>query len=291
MTLGMTGAAALIEAAARRAGNQAVVAAVDARKLDADAPPLAPRQAPAWLEASPGLRVEDGGFEVYTHGGRIPTGLDAVRWCERLASLGAGEILLTSMDRDGTRDGFDLELTRAVSEAVSIPVIASGGVGTLEHFAQGLEQGAADAVLAASVFHFGELTIAEVKAHLASRGLPVRRPGIGFQPEVLLTAVKFDERGLVPVVAQSVVSKDVLMLAWADAEALTATVRTGLAHYHSRSRDELWQKGATSGNVQAVESIRIDCDGDTVLYLVREAGPACHLGTPTCFSGVPREDG
>ena len=113
-------------------------------------------------------------WEVFTHGGRNATGLDAVQWAGRVMGLGAGEILLTSMDRDGTGQGFDLELTRAVSESVSIPVIASGGVGCLEHLYEGVTQGAADAVLAASIFHFGEHTIGEAKAYLSGRGVCVR---------------------------------------------------------------------------------------------------------------------
>jgi cyclase len=113
-------------------------------------------------------------WEVFTHGGRNATGLDVVRWATRVMTLGAGEILLTSMDRDGTGQGFDLELTRAVSESVSIPVIASGGVGCLAHLYEGVTQGAADAVLAASIFHFGEHTIGEAKAYLSSRGVCVR---------------------------------------------------------------------------------------------------------------------
>jgi cyclase len=114
------------------------------------------------------------GWEVFTHGGRIPTGLDVVSWAEEVVSLGAGEILLTSMDRDGTRDGFDLAVTRAVSDAVGVPVIASGGVGTLDHLADGVLEGGADAVLAASIFHFGEHTVAEAKAAMAARGITVR---------------------------------------------------------------------------------------------------------------------
>ena len=118
---------------------------------------------------------EDGsGWDVYTHGGRRNTGLDAVAWARRMTDYGAGEILLTSMDRDGTRIGFNLPLTRAVSDAVDVPVIASGGVGTLEHLAEGIQQGGADAVLAASIFHYGQHTVGEAKALMAARGIPVR---------------------------------------------------------------------------------------------------------------------
>ncbi|WP_363320698.1 imidazole glycerol phosphate synthase subunit HisF [Acidiferrobacter sp.] len=119
-------------------------------------------------------KAVDGHWQVFTHGGRRATGLDAVEWAGRMAAFGAGEILLTSMDRDGTRDGFDLPLTRAVADAVSVPVIASGGVGTLAHLADGVLEGHADAVLAASIFHFGEFSIGEAKRYMASRGIEVR---------------------------------------------------------------------------------------------------------------------
>ncbi|HZQ73322.1 MAG TPA: imidazole glycerol phosphate synthase subunit HisF [Burkholderiales bacterium] len=115
-----------------------------------------------------------GHWEVFTHGGRRPTGLDAVEWAKTMQNAGAGEILLTSMDRDGTRDGFDLGLTRAVSDAVGVPVIASGGVGSMEHLAQGVVEGGADAVLAASVFHFGDFTVRQAKEHMKTRGIEVR---------------------------------------------------------------------------------------------------------------------
>lgn len=141
-----------IREAAQTFGSQCIVAAIDAKRVNG----------------------EQAAWEVFTHGGRRGTGLDAVAWAADLAASGAGEILLTSMDRDGTRDGFDLPLTRAVSDAVPVPVIASGGVGKLEHLAAGIVEGGADAVLAASIFHFGEHTVAEAKQKLAEQGIEVR---------------------------------------------------------------------------------------------------------------------
>jgi cyclase len=139
----------IVAEASEKFGAQAIVVAIDAKRAN-------------------------GGFEVFTHGGRNATGIDAVAYAEEVARLGAGEILLTSMDRDGTRDGFDLALTSAVSDAVGIPVIASGGVGTLDHLADGVLEGGADAVLAASIFHFAGHTVAEAKAAMAARGVVVR---------------------------------------------------------------------------------------------------------------------
>ncbi len=145
----------LVADAAGRYGAQCIVVAIDAKQTK-----------PA---ASLGIR-----WEVFTHGGRRPAGLDAVGWARKMQKLGAGEILLTSMDRDGTREGFDLALTRAVAEAVDVPVIASGGVGKLDHLAEGVLEGRADAVLAASIFHFGEFTVREAKEYMAKRGIEVR---------------------------------------------------------------------------------------------------------------------
>lgn len=147
-----------VKAAAERFGTQCIVSAIDAkRRVDIPA-------------------AQTTGWEVYTHGGRRATGLDAVAWARQMEAFGAGEILLTSMDRDGTKDGYDLELTAAVSEAVSIPVIASGGAGTLEHLYEGFARGRADAVLAASIFHYRTFTIPEAKAYLRDRGVAVRLP-------------------------------------------------------------------------------------------------------------------
>jgi len=139
----------LVRAASERFGSQAIVVAVDAKRAGA-------------------------GWEVYVHGGRTPTGVDALAWCAEAARLGAGEILLTSMDRDGTRAGYDLALTRAVADRVPVPVIASGGVGDLADLAAGLTEGGADAVLAASIFHYGQFTVGDCKRFLAARGIPVR---------------------------------------------------------------------------------------------------------------------
>ena len=154
----------VIRDASAKYGSQCIVVAIDAKRrrpedelrLGIDGRPVGP------------------GWDVYSHGGRKNVGLDAVAWATQMAEHGAGEILLTSMDRDGTKSGFDLQLTRAVSDAIPVPVIASGGVGNLDHLADGVQQGGADAVLAASIFHYGEYTIAEAKQRMAARGIPVR---------------------------------------------------------------------------------------------------------------------
>ena len=139
-----------VKEAAEKFGSQCIVAAIDAKK------------------------GEKGNYEIFTHGGRNPTGIDAIEYAQAVADLGAGEILLTSMDRDGTKAGFDLALTRAISEAVTIPVVAAGGVGTLDHLVEGVTLGKASAVLAASIFHYGTYSIAEAKAHMAKAGIPMR---------------------------------------------------------------------------------------------------------------------
>lgn len=148
----------IVGRAAEKFGAQAIVVAIDAKKVSAEG------EVPRW--------------EIFTHGGRNPTGIDAIAYAREVADLGAGEILLTSMDRDGTKAGFDLALTRAVSDAVTIPVVASGGVGTLDHLVEGIREGGASAVLAASIFHYGTFSIAEAKRHMAQAGLPMRLDGM-----------------------------------------------------------------------------------------------------------------
>ena len=157
----------LVEESSGRFGSQCIVVAIDAKRVER----LSDTRHP---DRSPGAEQNFSGWEVFTHGGRNPTGLDAVGWARRMQAAGAGEILLTSMDKDGTKSGFDLGLTRAVSDAVDIPVIASGGVGTLGHLADGVIRGGADAVLAASIFHFGEFTVEEAKRYMAGCGIEVR---------------------------------------------------------------------------------------------------------------------
>jgi cyclase len=147
----------IIRDASQKYGAQCIVVAIDAKRRLGD-----------------DILLRGEGWDVYSHGGRQNTGLDAVQWAAKMAEFGAGEILLTSMDRDGTKSGFDLALTKAVSDAVQVPVIASGGVGNLDHLADGVQQGGADAVLAASIFHYGEFTVQEAKQRMRERGIPVR---------------------------------------------------------------------------------------------------------------------
>ncbi len=258
------------------------------------------------LSVDAARRPDASGWEVVTHGGRTATGLDAIEWIERGVSLGAGEILLTSIDSDGMQHGYDLELLEAVTSTVRVPVIASGGVGTVEHLAEGLRAGAS-AVLAASIFHHGTYTVGEVKEQLAGE-FPMRlaagdgaasalaptkkqhRKGAPHERQVTMTkmsldpaALRYDANGLVPVVCQDRSTGAVLMVAWANQEAVAQTLDSGLACFYSRSRERLWQKGETSGNVLRVVDLRFDCDADTLLLTAEPAGPACHLGTRTCF--------
>lgn len=249
----------LIGALAERFGRQCVVLSLDAR------------------------RTNKNSFEITTHGGTRGTGIDAIEWARDAERRGAGEILVNSMDADGTKNGFDLELLRLIREAVDVPIIASGGAGAAEHFPPAAATGA-DAVLAAGIFHYGEVSIGAVKRQLELAGFPVNP--IRTLPQAVCDKVRFNADGLVPAVVQAD-SGEVLMLAWMDSVALAATIQTRKATYWSRSRQEYWVKGETSGNTQDVLGVSLDCDGDTVLLRVHQHGAACHTGTRTCFDGFP----
>jgi len=269
----------LVRTAAERFGSQCIVVAIDVR------------------------RNGSGNFEVMIAGGTRFTGLDALTWARQVEKLGAGEILLTSMDKDGTKSGFDLGITRQIADSVSIPVIASGGAGKMADFYDGIVEGGAEAVLAASLFHFGEITIPNLKTYLALRGIPMRlapeqsadqglflppfMSGTGLdQPENihrLWQYLKKDDNDLVAVIIRDNKNNEILMQAFIDKDALTATLKTGLMHYHSRSRNKLWLKGESSGHFQQVRSILVDCDADCLLIDVMQIGSACHTGNRSCF--------
>ncbi len=221
------------------------------------------------------------GFVVSTHGGRKLTGIGLGDWVADVTERGAGEILLTSMDADGTKAGFDLAMLKAARAVTTLPIVASGGAGEPGHFAPAVLEGGADAVLAASVFHDRLFSVGMVKRAMAKAGVPVR-PAI----PAGLEEVAYDGRGLVPVVVRDATTGEVLTLAWANDEALALTVETRQTHLFSRSRKALWKKGETSGNVQRVVGVSLDCDRDAVLYDVEPAGPACHTGAATCFAPI-----
>lgn len=250
-----------VSRAAARFGSQCVVVAIDVHSV-------------AKTDKIPS------GYEVVIAGGTQTTGLDAVAWARKVEELGAGEILLTSMDRDGTKSGYDNVITGMIAEAVSVPVIASGGAGTYEHFYDGIVEGKADAVLAASLFHFGEISVEKLKNYLDGRGIPVRKIGRALS---LWQKMKKDVLGLVPAIVADEISGDVLMLAYMDYEAFDQTLATGQMHYFSRSRERLWRKGETSGNIQTVRSVKIDCDRDSLLFFIDQKGVACHTGNRSCF--------
>lgn len=255
----------LIREIADRFGSQCVVVAIDARQTEQ-------------------------GWKVHLDGGRTPTDRDVLQWAQECERLGAGELLLTSMDHDGTKEGFAVDLSRAVAQRCGIPIIASGGGGKTEHFADVLSQGQADAALAASIFHFGEVRIPELKAELEAAGIPVRlhsgdsvRSGV---PEVSVRVGTPDFAkgdGLIPAIIQDHETLAVLMLGYMDEDAWKTTLESGLVTFRSRSKNRLWTKGESSGNVLRVKEIRLDCDSDAVLVLAEPAGPTCHRGTTSCF--------
>jgi len=255
----------LIKECAARFGSQCVVVAIDA----------------AWDDAR-------GDWYVHTHAGSKASGLPVLDWAVECEALGAGEILLTSIDRDGTNQGYDLDLLEKVCGRVSIPVIASGGASGPGHMVSACRAGAA-AVLAASIFHYGTWDIPGVKAVMAAEGVPVRtspsvaRPPVGWESTLEGLFASLPDEALIPVVAQSAATGEILMLAYANREAVGKTLSTGYAHFFSRSRQQLWKKGEASRNLMEVEEIRVDCDADALVYLVRPQGPACHTGERSCF--------
>lgn len=251
----------LIKEGAEMFGSQCIVVAIDAR-----------------------MREANDGWNVVINGGRIDTGMDVLEWVKEVQELGAGEILLTSMDADGTKQGFDLPLCKAVNAIAKVPVIASGGCGSLAHFLEVFQEDAADAALAASLFHYGELSVQEVKAFLSEHHIPMRYKHDTIDVEAILQQLDFKKQGgLVPAIVQEESTGDVLMLAYMSEESLRITLTKKLACYYSRSRNELWLKGETSGHYQHVKEVRIDCDQDTILLLVEQDGAACHTGAHSCF--------
>jgi cyclase len=249
----------LITRASERFGAQCIVVAVDAKRV----------------------ATTDGStrFEVFVAGGKVPTGKEALAWIEEVVARGAGEILLTSIDADGTKQGFDVELLRLARARVNVPIVASGGAGALEHFADAVAAGA-DAVLAASLFHDQVLTVDDVKLHLASAGVDVR---LRARVAVSGGEPRFDDNGLLPTILVDAATGEVLTLAYSTAQSWALMCAAGETWLWSRSRQELWHKGATSGHTQRVRSIALDCDRDAAVVRVDPHGPACHTGARSCF--------
>lgn len=251
-----------VKAAAEKFGSQCIVVAIDVKRREGQ---------------------EDKfpcGYEVVIAGGTKPTGIDALWWAKEVNRLGCGEILLTCMDKDGTKSGYDNVITSMIAEAVSVPVIASGGAGKMEDFKDGIIDGKADAVLAASLFHFGEIKISDLKEYLKSEGIPVRQLAPSLEKWQQFKKNKDD---MVPAITIDASNGEVLMMAYMNYDAFDLTCKTGYMHYYSRSRDCLWKKGETSGHLQKVVEGRIDCDMDTLLYKVEQTGAACHTGNRSCF--------
>ena len=223
----------LIPAAAQKYGDQCVVLSADVKRVN-------------------------GQFRVFAKGGREDTGRDALDWISWCVAHGAGEICLNSIDTDGVRTGFDLEMLDAVAARVNVPIIASGGAGKKEDFLELFHHKGIDAGLAAGIFH------------------PIRGGRTVME-------LKFDEKGLIPAIVQDHYTKEVLTLAYMNAETLALTIAEGRTVFWSRSRQEIWRKGDTSGNVQHVVSITADCDKDALVVEVVKDGPACHTGAESCF--------
>ena len=263
----------LIREASMAFGSQCVVLSMDVKKND------------------------EGSWSVYVKGGREKTELDAIEWAITAAELGAGEIVVNSIDEDGMKNGYDLELLSRITSVVNIPVIASGGAGKKEHFLDALQKTGVDGVLAASVFHFGEIKVPELKQYLKENGAEIRMPEAA--PQKLdstlagnadISMISFGKDGLVPCICQDAKTGAVLMLAYMNEQSLRLTLEKKRAVYYSRSRSELWEKGATSGNTQKVRAIYYDCDADALLIKVDQTGNACHTGEYSCFFNAVFDD-
>ena len=203
-------------------------------------------------------------WDVMIKGGKENTGIDVLQWAKEAEKLGAGELLITSLEKDGTKDGYDIPLLKKVKEVVNIPVIASGGCGKLQDFQEVLIETDVEGALAASLLHYREATIKEIKGYLKNREIDF-------------------SKGLVPAIIQDFSTNEVLMLGYVDEEAFKRTVKTKTTWFWSRSREKYWNKGETSGNYQNVKEIKLDCDRDTLLIKVEQIGVACHTGERTCF--------
>ena len=263
----------LIREASMAFGSQCVVLSMDVKKND------------------------EGSWSVYVKGGREKTELDAIDWAVTAAELGAGEIVVNSIDEDGMKNGYDLELLSRITSVVNIPVIASGGAGKKEHFLDALQKTGVDGVLAASVFHFGEIKVPELKQYLKENGAEIRMPEAAPQKkespsaaDADISMIRFTKDGLVPCICQDAKTGAVLMLAYMNEQSLRLTLEKKRAVYYSRSRSELWEKGATSGNTQKVRAIYYDCDADALLIKVDQTGNACHTGAYSCFFNAVFDD-
>ncbi len=247
---------AMLARCADRFGTQCMVVAIDARR-------------------------RNGSWEVVIDAGRTPVDRDAVEWArEATEVLGAGEVLITSMDRDGTGEGYDLELLTAITSAVHVPVVASGGAGDLGALRRRARPGRS---------RRGPRRIASAfrpAHHPSDQGAPGRAssPGEALSVDAVeIDALTFDDRGLIPAVVQDAENGDVLMMGWMNRESVALTIAEDRTVFWSRSRQELWRKGETSGHVQHVEEIRVDCDADVLLIRAHQVGAACHTGERSCF--------
>jgi cyclase len=226
------------------------------------------------------IKNVDGTYRLFTSAGQKDTGLDAVEWIADLAKRGAGAVVVNSIDADGVQEGFDIGLLNTIMKRVDIPIIASGGAGSIKDFIELFRKlPRIYAGLAASVFHFDQVDIKELKEQLSEAGIPVN----GVNMSLNIDDISFDEKGLIPAIVVEYDTGKVLMLAYMNKESLKISLDEKRTCFWSRSRNELWRKGESSGNVQHIKSIVADCDRDALLVYVSKDGPACHLGTETCF--------